>query len=78
MKRGVLILVFLAAGLASLLAAAPGQAEVVDRIVAVVNDDIITMSELEQMSRMIQSDRAISPKSKEQPGLQTGNAGGLD
>ncbi|MBI4643569.1 MAG: SurA N-terminal domain-containing protein [Deltaproteobacteria bacterium] len=66
MKRLVMrILVCLAACLAPLLLALPGHAEIVDRIVAVVNDEIITMSELEQMSRMIQSQAGANPKSRE-------------
>ncbi len=59
------ILVCLAACLALLLLALSGQAEVVDRIVAVVNDEIITMSELEQMSKIIQPEPGINPKSRE-------------
>jgi peptidyl-prolyl cis-trans isomerase SurA len=64
------ILVCLAASLAPLLLALPGHAEIVDRIVAVVNDEIITMSELEQMTRMIQSQAGANPKSKEGQALK--------
>jgi peptidyl-prolyl cis-trans isomerase SurA len=38
-----------------------GVAEVVDRIVAEVNDDIITMSELQNMTRAIQTQTGIKP-----------------
>ena len=71
MKRSVmLILVALAASLTPWLGAWPGHAEVVDRIVAVVNDEIITMSELEQATRMIQPEAGINPKSKEGQALK--------
>jgi len=42
----------------------------VDRIVAVVNDDIITMSELEQMTKMIQTGSNINLKSREGQALK--------
>lgn len=71
MKRlDMKILVYLAAFLAPWFLAAPGHAEIVDRIVAVVNDDIITMSELEQMSKMMQPGKASNPKSKESRALK--------
>jgi peptidyl-prolyl cis-trans isomerase SurA len=71
MKRlGALILVCLVAGPASLFGAGPGHAEVVDRIVAVVNDDIITMSELEQVSKMVQPGSQTNPRSKESQALK--------
>lgn len=71
MKRlGMRILVGLAACLAPVFLAWPGHAEVVDRIVAVVNDEIITMSELEQMSKMIQPEAGINPKSRESQALK--------
>jgi peptidyl-prolyl cis-trans isomerase SurA len=71
MKRlGALILFCLAAGLASLFWAGPGRAEVVDRIVAVVNDDIITMSDLDQVAKMVQPGSQTSPKSKESQALK--------
>lgn len=66
MKRvGALLIFCLAAGLASLLAARPAPAKVVDRVVAVVNDDIITMSELELAMKMVNPNLKANPKSKE-------------
>lgn len=59
------ILICLAACLAPLFWTGPGHGEIVDRIVAEVNDEIITMSELEQMSKMIQPGQGKNPKSKE-------------
>lgn len=64
-KLDMKILVYLAACLAPWFLAGPGHAEIVDRIVAVVNDDIITMSELDQMSKMVQSSQGFNPKTKE-------------
>jgi len=61
----LLILVCLAAGLAPLSLPGPGHAEVVDRIVAEVNDEVITMSELDQMAKMLQPQAGLNPKSKE-------------
>lgn len=66
MKRlDSLILVCLFACLAPLFLAGPGHGEIVDRIVAEVNDEIITMSDLEQMSKLIQPKAGTSPKSQE-------------
>ncbi|RJR33142.1 MAG: hypothetical protein C4567_17295 [Deltaproteobacteria bacterium] len=65
-----LLLVGLAACVAPMFAAAPGHAEIVDRIVAVVNDEIITMSELDQMSKMVQASAGVKPKSKESQALK--------
>ncbi len=61
----LLILVCLAACLAPLCFPGPGHAEVVDRIVAEVNNEIITMSELDQMAKMLQPQAGLNPKSKE-------------
>lgn len=61
----LLILVCLAACLAPLYLPGPGHAEVVDRIVAEVNDEVITMSELDQMAKMLQPQAGLNPKSKE-------------
>jgi peptidyl-prolyl cis-trans isomerase SurA len=41
--------------------ARPGAAEVVDRIVAEVNNDIITMSELDNLAKSIQAQSGIKP-----------------
>ncbi|MFZ5453231.1 MAG: peptidylprolyl isomerase [Thermodesulfobacteriota bacterium] len=64
-KLDLKILVCLAVCLAPWFLAVPSKAEIVDRIVAVVNDDIITLSELDRMTRMIQAGRNINLKSKE-------------
>lgn len=55
----------LAACLAPLFLALPGSSEVVDRIVAEVNNEIITMSELDQMVKLIQAQAGINPSSRE-------------
>ena len=41
-------------------------AEVVDRIVAEVNDEIITMSELQSASKSMEAQAGIKPKGKEE------------
>lgn len=64
------LLVGLAACLAPMLAAGSGHAEIVDRIVAVVNDEIITMSELDQMAKMVQASAGFNPKSKDSQALK--------
>lgn len=56
------IKLLLAACLLPLLLAGPGRAEVVDRIVAVVNDEIITMSELEQMAQVLGAQSGQNPQ----------------
>jgi len=55
----------LAVCLAQLFLAFPAVSEVVDRIVAEVNEEIITMSELEQAAKIMQAQGGINPKSKE-------------
>lgn len=50
--------------------AAPGFADVVDRIVAVVNDEVITMSELQTMAKNIESGAGMKPSPKEDKELQ--------
>src|SRR5208337_2563424 len=47
------------------LSARDGSAKVVDQIVAQVNDEVITMSELQSASRSIETQEGISPKGKE-------------
>ncbi len=42
--------------------AGTGAAEVVDRIVAEVNDDIITMSELQNMAKTVEAQSGVKPK----------------
>lgn len=66
----LLILVCLAACLAPWCLPGSGHAEVVDRIVAEVNDEIITMSELDQMSKIVQPQAGLNPKSKEAQSLK--------
>lgn len=51
--------------LAQLFLAGPGATEVLDRIVAQVNDEIITLSELEQMSKMMQGQSGLPPRGRE-------------
>jgi peptidyl-prolyl cis-trans isomerase SurA len=48
----------------------PGRTEVVDRIVAVVNDDIITMSELQNMAKSYESQAGTKPTRQEDRNLQ--------
>lgn len=47
-----------------------GASEVVDRIVAVVNDDIITMSELQNMAKSMKAQAGINPSRKEDQAIQ--------
>lgn len=54
-------MVALAVVLVQLGLANTGVAEVVDRIVAQVNDDIITMSELEYLAKTIQAQSGVKP-----------------
>jgi peptidyl-prolyl cis-trans isomerase SurA len=62
----LLLLIF---GLLALLAAS-AAAEVVDRIVAVVNDQIVTLSELEQMAKSLQVQTGVKPTSKDEKAFQ--------
>ncbi len=52
------------------LSARSGSAKVVDQIVAEVNDEVITMSELQRASRSIEAQQGISPKGKEGKDLE--------
>ena len=63
MTKGLLALVL--AGLLQLGWTQISSAEVVDRIVAEVNDEIITMSELEGASKSIEAQSGIKPTGKE-------------
>ncbi len=49
-----------------------GSAEVVDRIVAEVNDEIITMSELEAASKSIEAQSGLKPTGKESKEIERG------
>ena len=60
------LLIALVAVLFQLTLAGTGVAEVVDRIVAVVNNDIITMSELQNMAKTIEAQSGIKPKGQDQ------------
>jgi len=66
----LLVLFCMAAGLAPWSWTCTGHAEIVDRIVAEVNDEIITMSELDQMAKMVQPQTGLNPQSKEAQGLK--------
>jgi peptidyl-prolyl cis-trans isomerase SurA len=52
------------------LAARDGSAKVVDQIVAQVNDEVITMSELQRASRTIEDQAGIAPSGKEDKALE--------
>jgi len=67
-SRGLLTLALVCVLVA--LSARNGSAEVVDRIVAEVNDEVITMSELQKASKSIEEQEGISPKGKEDKGLE--------
>jgi peptidyl-prolyl cis-trans isomerase SurA len=56
------LLIALVAVLIQLTLAGTGVAEVVDRIVAEVNNDIITMSELQNMAKTIEAQSGVKPK----------------
>ncbi len=63
-SKGMLALVLTLACVLQLGMARPIIAEVVDRIVAQVNDEIITMSELVAASRSLEAQVGINPKGK--------------
>jgi len=54
-------LIAVAAVLVQLALSGTGAAEVLDRIVAEVNDDIITMSELQNMAKAVQAQSGVKP-----------------
>jgi peptidyl-prolyl cis-trans isomerase SurA len=64
------LLVALFAVLASLALGLPGRCEVVDRIVAVVNDDIITMSEVQSLAKSIEAQSGGKPTKPEDREIQ--------
>jgi peptidyl-prolyl cis-trans isomerase SurA len=66
----VRMLIALAAVLIQLMLAGTGGAEVVDRIVAQVNDDIITMSELQNMAKTVEAQAGVKPKGIEEKKMQ--------
>jgi peptidyl-prolyl cis-trans isomerase SurA len=59
-------LMALVAVLIQLTLAGTGVAEVVDRIVAVVNNDIITMSELQNMAKTIEAQTGVKPSAQDE------------
>ena len=63
------LLIALVAVLIQLTLAGTGVAEVVDRIVAVVNNDIITMSELQNMVKTIEAQSGVKPKGPDEKKL---------
>lgn len=60
----------LAAVLIQFMLAGTGVSEVVDRIVAQVNDDIVTMSELQNMAKTFQAQAGVKPKGQEEKKMQ--------
>jgi peptidyl-prolyl cis-trans isomerase SurA len=60
------LLIALVAVLIQLTLAGTGVAEVVDRIVAEVNNDIITMSELQNMVKTIEAQSGVKPKGQDE------------
>lgn len=64
------LLIALAAVLIQLMLAGTGVAEVVDRIVAVVNNDIITMSELQNMAKTVEAQAGVKPKGQDEKKMQ--------
>jgi peptidyl-prolyl cis-trans isomerase SurA len=63
------LLIALVAVLISLTMMGTGVAEVVDRIVAEVNNDIITMSELQNMAMTIEAQTGVKPKGQDKKKL---------
>ena len=64
------LLIAFAAVLIHLTLAGTGVAEVVDRIVAVVNNDIITLSELQNMSKSIEAQSGVKPTGQDEKKIQ--------
>jgi peptidyl-prolyl cis-trans isomerase SurA len=65
------LLIALAVVLIQLMLAGTSVAEVVDRIVAQVNDDIITMSELQNMAKTVETQAGIKPKGQDAKKMQS-------
>jgi len=68
--KGRLLIAF-AAVLIQLMLAGTGVAEVVDRIVAVVNNDIITLSELQNMGKTIEAQSGVKPTGPDEKKMQS-------
>jgi peptidyl-prolyl cis-trans isomerase SurA len=64
------LLIALAAVLLQLMLAGKGVAEVVDRIVAEVNNEIITMSELQNMAKTFETQAGGKPKGPDEKKMQ--------
>ena len=64
------LLIALVAVLIQLMLAGTGVAEVVDRIVAEVNNDIITMSELQNMAKTVEAQAGVKPKGPDEKKMQ--------
>jgi peptidyl-prolyl cis-trans isomerase SurA len=69
-RTGGKLLIALVACLIQLFLAGRGASEVVDRIVAEVNDDIITMSELKSMAKNFEAKQGIAPSPTEDREIQ--------
>lgn len=57
-------------GVLGLMAAAPAAARVVDRVVAVVNDEVISLSELELMAKSVQAQPGLGSRVPDEQALQ--------
>ena len=64
------LLIDLAAVLITLMLVGTGMAEVVDRIVAEVNNEIITLSELENMAKGVETQAGVKPKGQDAKKMQ--------
>ena len=64
------LLIAFAAVLIQLTLAGTGVPEVVDRIVAVVNNDIITLSELQNMTKTIEAQSGVKPTGQDEKKMQ--------
>jgi peptidyl-prolyl cis-trans isomerase SurA len=62
--------IVLAAVLITLMLADKSMGEVVDRIVAEVNDEIVTMSELENMAKSVTAQAGVKPSRQEETKMQ--------
>ncbi len=71
------LLIALVAVLIQLTLAGTGVAEVVDRIVAVVNNEIITLSELQNMAKTIEAQSGVKPTGQDEKKMQREMLDGL-
>lgn len=69
-KTGMLCRILVLASLLGLIAAGPAAAKVVDRVVAVVNDEVISLSELELMAKSIQAQPGLGSRLPDEQALQ--------